>query len=308
MSDMDISIVIPTYNRELFLKEALESIFCQKNVRIEIIVIDDCSTDNTETLINEISKRAPSNICMVYQKNESKQFAHISRFRGLEIATGDIIVFMDDDDFYIDDSVFELVKDIFERNKSIGAFIASTAKFLNGEFLQGIDLNSDGIVARDEYVQHFGFKYPKPLSTLSSFFRTDLLRNSGINKFKMVNDTCIYLNGILLGDVFVHNKAIAAYRVHETNISKSRLPLSFIIQTLEEKKRLYKKVKLEGIINNPAIWYFNNLRNSIYYFLESSNFDVFIIVSQSIWLLFKGNGVRLLFFRDFLQRAFCRRK
>ncbi|HFR3189081.1 TPA: hypothetical protein ACHU6W_002048, partial [Streptococcus suis] len=103
-------------------------------------------------------------------------------------------------------------------------------------------------------------------------------------------------------------KAIAAYRVHGTNISKSRLPLSFIIQTLEEKKRLYKKVKLEGIINNPAIWYFNNLRNSIYYFLESSNFDVFIIISQSIWLLFKGNGVRLLFFRDFLQRAFCRRK
>ena len=303
MSDIDISIVIPTYNREKFLQEAIESIIPQRKVSLELIVIDDASTDGTERVIKEMSQRLPSNICIVYKKNHTKQFAHISRFKGLYIARGSVVAFMDDDDFYINSSIFELVKEVFETNKDIGAFIASTIPYSNGCFLNKVDLNIEGLVKKEKYLQYFDYNYPKPQSTLSSFFNTDLLKKSGIDKFKMVNDTCIYLNGILSGDVYIFNEAVAAYRIHDSNISKKAFPISFIIQTLEEKRRIYKKVEAEHLLIDSAEWYFRNLKKSVYYFIYSSNYNLKIMFYQFMWLIFRGRGARLLFLKDFFKRV-----
>ena len=56
-----ISVNLTTYNRELLLKRALRSILIQENVEFEIIIVDDCSLDNTKNIILDFQKKRPKN-------------------------------------------------------------------------------------------------------------------------------------------------------------------------------------------------------------------------------------------------------
>ena len=87
---MKISVVIPTYNRYLFLKRALYSVFAQTYVPHEVIVVDDGSTDKT----SQIQKEFPT-IKYIYRKNFGVSSA---RNVGIENAKNDWITFLDSDD------------------------------------------------------------------------------------------------------------------------------------------------------------------------------------------------------------------
>ena len=86
-----VSVIIPVYNGEAFLRNAVHSIQQQSYQRIEIIIIDDGSTDGTA----DIAKSFGSDVRYVYQSNKRLPGA---RNTGLGQATGDIIGFLDADD------------------------------------------------------------------------------------------------------------------------------------------------------------------------------------------------------------------
>jgi glycosyltransferase involved in cell wall biosynthesis len=88
-----ISVIIPTYNRAAFLPAALESIWAQAYQPLEIIVIDDGSTDATPQLLADLSGRLVS----VRQDNQGPAAA---RNRGLQMAQGEVLAFLDSDDLW----------------------------------------------------------------------------------------------------------------------------------------------------------------------------------------------------------------
>lgn len=88
-----ISIIIPTYNREATIKETLESILQQTYQNIEILVVDDASTDNTKNIIHSINDPR-----IYYFKNKKQMGANISRNVGIEHAKGTLIAFCDSAD------------------------------------------------------------------------------------------------------------------------------------------------------------------------------------------------------------------
>ena len=96
-----ISIVIPTYNRFNFLKEAIESIKKQNFKDFEIIIIDDNSTDDTATIIDMYK-----NLRIKYIKNKKNMGPGYNRKIGISSCDGEYIIFMDDDDYYIDNDFF----------------------------------------------------------------------------------------------------------------------------------------------------------------------------------------------------------
>ncbi|MFT4250444.1 MAG: glycosyltransferase family 2 protein [Candidatus Woesearchaeota archaeon] len=88
-----VSIIIPTYNRAELVTRAIQSALKQTHKNIEIIVIDDCSTDNTEQAIKQIKDKR-----VQYKKNKRNSGAPTSRNNGLAQAKGEYINFLDDDD------------------------------------------------------------------------------------------------------------------------------------------------------------------------------------------------------------------
>lgn len=101
---VDISVIIPVYNVELYLGKCIDSVLEQGGVSYEVILIDDGSTDNSGRICDKY-KEKNENIIVIHKKNEGLGYARNS---GLDIARGDYIFFLDGDDWIVRDALKEL--------------------------------------------------------------------------------------------------------------------------------------------------------------------------------------------------------
>ena len=98
-----VSVIIPVYNTEEYVEEAVRSIMNQTLMEIEIIIIDDGSTDNSLTIIEKLASE-DNRIQYFSQTNKGQS---VARNVGIEIATGEFLYFMDSDDL-LEEDAFEL--------------------------------------------------------------------------------------------------------------------------------------------------------------------------------------------------------
>ncbi len=94
-----VSVVIPTYNRSDYIVETIESVLSQEYSSLEIIVIDDGSTDGTREIVKN---RFGSDVQYIWQENSERG---ASRNHGLRLARGELISFLDSDDLWTRDKV-----------------------------------------------------------------------------------------------------------------------------------------------------------------------------------------------------------
>lgn len=99
-----ISIIVPVYNVKKYLEKCVDSIINQTYKNLEIILVDDGSTDGSSLLCDELSKK-DERIVVIHKKNGGLSDA---RNKGLEIATADLVGFIDSDD-YIDNDMYEVL-------------------------------------------------------------------------------------------------------------------------------------------------------------------------------------------------------
>lgn len=112
ISKVKVSVIIPVYNVEKYLDRCIQSILNQTLKEIEIILVDDGSSDNSSQICDEYSKK-DNRIKVIHKKNEGLGFARNS---GMEIARGEYIAFVDSDDF-IEKNGFEYMYKISVENK-----------------------------------------------------------------------------------------------------------------------------------------------------------------------------------------------
>jgi glycosyltransferase involved in cell wall biosynthesis len=93
-----ISVIIPTYNRSLFLERAVRSVIHQTLPPWELVIVDDGSTDNTRMKVAELVRESPIPIHYIHQNNKG---AAAARNRGIQAARGDTLSFLDSDDCYV---------------------------------------------------------------------------------------------------------------------------------------------------------------------------------------------------------------
>ncbi|MEZ3422008.1 MAG: glycosyltransferase [Eubacterium sp.] len=113
MEKIKVSVVIPVYNSEKYLKKCLNSVIYQTLKETEIICVDDGSTDSSAKILNEFAEK-DSRFILISQENK---FAGAARNRGLEAAGGKYIVFWDADD-YFEKNALEIMYTRCERTKA----------------------------------------------------------------------------------------------------------------------------------------------------------------------------------------------
>lgn len=261
-----LSIIIPTYNRREMLKQAIESIRVQSYQNFEILIIDDCSNDGTDKLIENYK-----NILNIkYYRNSINRGPGYNRNFGFKKSKGEFIIFMDDDDYYTDNNYFE--KAIMKLEDKNLAFVSANA------IIQDLKRNKKnkgkigcvGKISGMEFLLNLKIKYNKPLSTFTTIFSKEKLLQADLENMKMVNDYAIYLRALLFGDVFIFEKYIGIYRIHGENISNN-ISLEFLIENLEE--RAWVKEKLKNKISKFKIKKWWNLQMLILlkYYLFGTN-------------------------------------
>ena len=292
-----ISVIIPTFNRKKLLKQAIDSILAQKKSKIEIIIVDDASDDGTNELIARMNDQR-----IKYIRNDKNIFAHECRKIGYRAATGNYVIFMDDDDYYTDSLFFHKAEEAFSANKTISIVVGGTKSIENNRVTSEVDLGGNGLIRLKDYLNGFGTKYAKPASTLTAVLRKDTLDNNNFENFRMINDTCIYLFAAKEGDAFLLNTPEAAYRIHSNNISKKRFKIPFIIDCLEGKKEIYSKIE-QNTLKQPAEWFSNQICQSAAYFISSSDKSIITIASIATWIIFRGGKAKKLMFEELLKKA-----
>lgn len=105
-----ISVIIPTYNRAKSIIDSINSVLKQTYHNLEIIIIDDCSTDNTESLISSLDDDR-----IKYIRLEEKKGANFARNEGIKMATGKYITFQDSDDLYHLDKIETQYKNLIKK-------------------------------------------------------------------------------------------------------------------------------------------------------------------------------------------------
>ena len=94
--NVKVSVVMPVYNVENYIEECLDSLINQTLKEIEIICVDDGSTDGTLKLLYKYEE-ADSRVKIIQQQN---QYAGVARNNGMKHAVGEYIIFLDSDDFF----------------------------------------------------------------------------------------------------------------------------------------------------------------------------------------------------------------
>lgn len=112
MTNPLVSIIICSHNRAQLLKETLDSVFAQIHAPVEIIVVDDGSTDNTSELMKSFANR----IRYYWQKNQG---ISVARNTGLRLAKGEFIAFQDDDDLMIPNRIPLLLRGIKQYPEAV---------------------------------------------------------------------------------------------------------------------------------------------------------------------------------------------
>ncbi|MBE5806630.1 MAG: glycosyltransferase family 2 protein [Clostridiales bacterium] len=263
-----ISIIIPSYNRKDLISKSIDSILKQTYENIEIIIIDDGSTDGTEQYIKETYG---NNNKVNFYKNEKNSGAGFSRKFGYKMSKGKYLVFMDDDDYYTNNNFLKEAINVLENDSNIG-FVSSssTIEYVKENKFEDSIMNIKGLINKSEYLSEFQQKYMKSNSTFTTVFRKSCLEDANFNDVDMVNDSTIYLRALLAGDAYVLDTISGIYRVHSKNITFN-LKIGFIIENLIEKKRVYDEIIKRKLLENPNEWLKKQVLLTTVYYVENNN-------------------------------------
>jgi len=228
-----VSIIIPTYNCARYIIQAIESCIRQTYKNIEIIVIDDGSTDNTREIINKYIVN--NNIIYIYQKNQERS---IARNEGIKSSKGEFIQFLDADDLLVETKILKDVE-YLEKNKQYFGVYCSTIYFKN-------DNVNDIITA--SLIKCGKNTYKKLIKGNFIPINSMLTRRSNVffdKDLKTMEDWDYWLNIILHGKMIGYIKESLCYvRVHQNNTSHNKKLM------LENEKNVLCKMLKYNLCND----------------------------------------------------------
>ena len=117
MKEIKVSVIVPVYNSAPFLSKCIESLLFQTLQDIEIILINDASTDNSLDILLKYKAMYPEKIVVIHSEINQRQGG--ARNLGIEIAKGEYIGFVDSDDWIEKEMYFELYQEAIKQNSDI---------------------------------------------------------------------------------------------------------------------------------------------------------------------------------------------
>lgn len=293
---MKLSIVIPTFNRSVLLYKTLESITCKQHsdIKIEIIVVDNNSTDDTKKRVTEFSKNSKFRVNYILEKNKG---LHYARNAGISKSSGEIIVFLDDDVILSQNFLSNISKE-FDKH-------AQTA-IVGGRILPGWeqapppwikDFESRGVCAALSYLDYgkkrralrseylFGCSMAVRRSVIKRIGGSDPdtfpssqrhLQGSGENSMiKRARDVGL--------DVVYLPRAVITHRV-----AKDRMTIKYFLDRYERfayetvnSEIVYGKIKLFKLLKKTTL----HLANNLWFIVKTMVFNVTGLMHKEYYLV-----------------------
>ena len=276
-----VSIIIPVYNTERYIADAIHSAINQSYKELEIIIVDDGSNDSSPDIIQSISD---PRIILISQRNKGGSAA---RNRGLEMATGEYIKFLDADDILL----FDAIEKQLEQSKNLGEneIVFGDFNFMNSEGKITMTNKFEDIGKLTDDPATFFLANWKILISCPLHKREYLLHIGGFDEklsFGQESDQHfrIALNGFTFiykpGLIFQYRSHTDANRISANRLKKKR-DLGTMVYSLDKKIKLLEE--LNGELNEAQQEYFSRsyfglARNS---FIQGNKAEGYYYLSRS---------------------------
>lgn len=208
-----VSVIIPNYNHEAYLGYRIESILSQTYKNIEVIVLDDCSTDNSLDIVDKY--RTDERLVSVIPNDANSGSPFAQWKKGLTMVKGDIVWIAESDDACADTFLEELVT-FYLKNNLVMAFTLSRKMDLNGllgEVVQK-ELTQNLIMNGCDYISNHISMITNASSAIFSRSCAQMINNNYYD-YKGAGDWLFWTGIASQGNVGVLAKPLNYYRVHD---------------------------------------------------------------------------------------------
>lgn len=218
-----ISVIIPVYNVSHYLRVCLESVVSQTYKCLEIILVDDGSTDDSGKICDEYAKK-DSRIVVIHKMNEG---VSVARNTALKVAHGEYISFIDSDDFVDLDFINKLYNGLIQNDvdiaicgyEKIGGIDLATGKFNTKYKVEKILLPNSGKINKEELWFHTIDSNIIGCYLCNKLFKKDLLDKEGQNKDLCVGEDMVYLAQYLrkVSSAYYIAEPLYKYQMNDTS-------------------------------------------------------------------------------------------
>jgi glycosyltransferase involved in cell wall biosynthesis len=307
MMAIKVSVIIPVFNGEITIEDALKSIFSQSYQNFEIIVCDDASTDDTQFRLSSFQDKR-----LIIIRNEKNLGPGLSRDRAMTLATGEWITFIDADDLWDRERIEKLLS-VVQHNPLLVAFdnlklISDNNKYL-GNLREDSAFNNLG---QAKFIQIIDLiKSPRML--IQPFFSKSLL---DISEAKHSHDSygedTFFLLRLLekSGGLVYYPEPLYFYRVGHVSASSNPRKYILLAEILEKSISVFGDnkpvqdalmIKLKNINKGHIRYQFSSSLKSLNFALALNSLIKEPLV---IWYFFKHNfNLSFLRIRRFFQKG-----
>tara|TARA_R110000823_G_scaffold32383_4_gene91338 strand:- start:135 stop:1052 length:918 start_codon:yes stop_codon:yes gene_type:complete len=240
-----VSVIVPVYNRAHLVSETIQSILSQTYEPVEIILINDGSSDESLSILREYERRFPTKVRVIDQPNQGQI---IARNNGIEAAQGKYIAFLDSDDLWLEDKL-ERQMPLFEPG--VGLVYSGTE--IIDEDGQTIRVEpADESITGDIYPQ---LLIKNRMTGGTVVVTAEALEHVGLfsTDFKAAENWDLWLRICKVYSARVVRDPLIKYRIHEDNMSgDGQLMLRAKLQIIEKHCNLNSKDSVIGRFSRLA--------------------------------------------------------
>ena len=250
MKKIKVSVIVPVYNMERHLRRCLDSLLAQSLDDIEIICVDDGSTDSSGEILSEYAQK-DERFEFIAQENRS---AGAARNTGMKKASGEYLIFLDSDDFFDKD----LLKKTYEKAKQDNSdivlfggyeFDQTTGTVTAADYLLNTDFAPEGVFDSNRIPDSI-YSISTPAAWLK-LFRREFVFSLGIGFQELRNSNDVFFTSITLAmaeRISILNEKLVYYRVgnaESTQAKKDSAPYCFLEAYSAIAAELKKREKLD---------------------------------------------------------------
>lgn len=282
---MKFSIIIPAYNGEKYIEETLDCLLSQTEQSVEVVVVNDGSSDKTEEIVKAYSAK-DERVVYVYQENAGVSAA---RNNGIERARGEYIIFIDSDDLLAKDALEKIYAGLKEENADLAIFRVQSF----GDGLNQYNHIVDRLIQEKE-INCYDMRLLRNFLVSNKAYRTELLQKSGVRfpPMKYTEDGAFFMEFIHTAKPKITgvSDALFMYRRHEGSVThkvNAGLIKEFsksmeFIYNVAEKSFEDAPEKKENYLQEILFKYYLALMNEFYRMLWKADDDEALAVMGRI--------------------------
>ena len=211
-----VSIIMPTYNCAAFIEDSIKSVITQYYQNWELIIVDDCSTDNTKTVLTSYLEKYPNIRYTCLEKNSGPA---VARSEALKQAKGDYVAFLDSDDIWLPNKLSSQIAFMKENNYAFSCA---------GYEVIGEDGFSKGYVLlpplKTDYKKML--RLSCPIGNLTAMYDRRIIGDQQVPSIKKRNDFALWLQVLHKTPVcYGMQEVLARYRIRSQSVSRNKLKL-----------------------------------------------------------------------------------